>query len=136
MNFLLNVKFDFKNKSSVEKIQNFERFLSLVIIVVDELRKKKIDKIEKNKEQKQEIKKLIKNNTFGLCKNDYDFLFKTLKKFNKGETIKSDCIYSLTYFIDILNIILKYITMLNKKNIDIDALLVVIELDKIWNKQR
>ena len=76
MNFLLCVEFDFKNKSLVKKIQAFERFLTLTIIVDNVLGNEKI-----NKNEEQKIKKLIKYNSFGLCKNDYKFLFKTIKTF-------------------------------------------------------
>ena len=134
MNFLLSVNYDFKNKSSVEKIHNFERFLSLVIIVGDVLRKEKIHTFTS---YEQNIKKLIKNNVFGLCKKDYKFLFKTIKTLTKVNNkvyvkTKTNCIHSLLCD-GKLYIIADYIVELKEKyNINIDFDKTIEELNKIW----
>jgi len=136
MNFYLSIEFTKPlNKNQIKQIQKFERFLFLVIIVDDVLRKER-NSIFEFEDFYEKIEKLIKNNVFGLCKKDYNFLFKTIKKFSiyKGlfTTKKIDLIRSLL-FVGKLYIITDYIVELKDKyNIIIDYDKTIENLKKIW----
>lgn len=137
MNFYLNIEFKNKSKISelekIRKIQEFEHFLSLLIVVMDVLKNNVLVQFTHKwicKEDYECISKLLKNNVFGLSKLDYKFLFKQIKKYN---TKCHEC--DTTYIIRLCDangyeIVFSYLRELKKYGIIIDNVKLFNNLNK------
>ena len=90
MNFYLSIEFtnkspikkSLKNKQ-IKKIQKFEYFITLLIVVIDVLKKEDIYRNWLKLNNGERVKQLLKVNAFGLSKKDYKYLFKIIREFNK-----------------------------------------------------
>ena len=90
MNFYLSIEFTNKSpitksfkKKQIKQIQKFEYFLTLLIVVIDVLKKENLYRNWIKFHNGDKVKQLLKVNAFGLSKKDYKYLFKMIREFNK-----------------------------------------------------
>ena len=90
MNFYLSIEFEnklpitksLKNKQ-IKQIQKFEYFLTLLIVVIDVLKKEDLYRNWFKFNNGKKVKELLLVNAFGLSKKDYKYLFKMIREINK-----------------------------------------------------
>ena len=91
MNFYLSIEFtnkspikkSLKNKQ-IKKIQKFEYFITLLIVVIDVLKKEDLYRNWYKFNNGLKVKELLSVNAFGLSKKDYKNLFKIIREFDKN----------------------------------------------------
>ena len=90
MNFYLSIEFTNKSPTKkllinkqIKQIQKFEYFLTLLIAVIDILKKEDLYRNWVKFDNGEKVKKLLLVNAFGLSKIDYKYLFKMIREFNK-----------------------------------------------------
>ena len=93
MNFYLSIEFtnkspitkSLKNKQ-IKQIQKFEYFLTLLIVVIDILKKEDLNCNWAKFDNGEKVKELLLVNAFGLSRKDYKYLFKMIRESNKYST--------------------------------------------------
>lgn len=152
MNFYLNIEFENKlpitksfKKKQIKQIQKFEYFITLLIGVIDVLKKEGLYRNWVAFNSGVKVKELLSVNAFGLSKKDYKYLFKTIREFDKHSvnyfiansycTCKlrdTHCICKLcdTQAYYILNL---YMDRLKSSGVIIDKNKLYDELNKIWD---
>ena len=147
MNFYLSIEFtnkspikqSLKNKQ-IKQIQKFEYFLTLLIIVIDVLKKEDLYCNWAKFDNGEKVKELLLVNAFGLSKKDYKYLFKMIRESNKYINTNSycDCRLCDTHCIcrlcgaqgyQLLNL---YIDKLKNSGIIIDKNKLYSKLNEIW----
>ncbi len=152
MNFYLNIEFENKlpltksfKKKQIKQIQKFEYFITLLIEVIDVLKKEDLYRNWVKFNSGEKVKELLSVNAFGLSKKDYKYLFKMIRDFDKYSSVNpcitnSYCICKLrdthcicrlcdTQAYYILNL---YMDRLKSSGIIIDKNKLCDELNKIW----